>query len=125
MSRLRSSYLSKSHHIYIYGYSDEGGEIEDGEEEGIEWRLPGLLSAKDLVLCGELEKDLWVMMGRFAEVCWRRGLKVNAGKSKVMVLGGEERLGCEVCVDVIRLEHVSEFKYLGCVLDESGADEAV
>ena len=24
----------------------------------------------------------------------------------------------------MRLEHVSEFKYLGCVLDESGADEA-
>ena len=24
----------------------------------------------------------------------------------------------------IRLEHVSEFKYLGCILDESGTDEA-
>ena len=31
---------------------------------------------------------------------------------------------CEVCVDGIRLEHVSEFKYLGCVLNESGIDEA-
>ena len=27
-------------------------------------------------------------------------------------------------VDGIRLEHVSEFKYLGCVLDESGAHGA-
>ena len=27
-------------------------------------------------------------------------------------------------MDEIRLEHVSEFKYLGCVLDDSGADEA-
>ena len=51
-------------------------------------------------------------------------LKVNAGKSKVMVLGGEEGLECEVCVDGMRLEHVSEFKYLRCVLDESGTDEA-
>ena len=25
---------------------------------------------------------------------------------------------------VIRLEHVSEFKYWGCVLDESGTDDA-
>ena len=41
-----------------------------------------------------------------------------------MVLGGEEVLECEVCVDGIRLEHVSEFKYLRCVLDESGTDEA-
>ena len=41
-----------------------------------------------------------------------------------MVLGGEEGLECEVCLDRIHLEHVSEFKYLGCVFDESGTDEA-
>ena len=40
-----------------------------------------------------------------------------------MVLGGEEGLECEVCVNGIYLEHVLEFKYLGCVLDESGTDE--
>ena len=44
--------------------------------------------------------------------------------SKVMLLGGEEGLTCEVCVDGIRLEHVSEFKYLRCDLDESGKDVA-
>ena len=52
----------------------------------------------------------------------RRGLKFNVGKSKVMVLNEEEGLECEVHVDGIHLEHVSEFKYLGCVLDESGTD---
>ena len=31
---------------------------------------------------------------------------------------------CEVCVDGVRLEHVSEFKYLGGVLDKSDTDEA-
>ena len=62
-------------------------------------------------------------MGRFTEVC-RRRLKVNAGKSKAMVLNGEEGLECEVYVDGLRLEHVSEFKYMGCVLDESGIDGA-
>ena len=46
-------------------------------------RLFGLLYADDLVLCGELEEDLRVMVRRFAEVCRRRGLKVNAGKSKM------------------------------------------
>ena len=89
-----------------------------------EWRLPGLLYADDLVLYGESEEDLKAMVGQFAVVCRRRGLKVNAGKSKVMVLNGEEGLECEVHVDRIRLEHVSEFKYLGCVLDESGTDGA-
>ena len=64
--------------------------------------------------CGELEEDLWVMVGLFAEVCRRRGLKVNAGKRKVMVLGGEGGLECEACLNGIRLEHILEFKYLGC-----------
>ena len=41
-----------------------------------------------------------------------------------MVLDEEGGLKCEVTVDGIRLEHVLEFKYLGCVLDESGTDEA-
>ena len=63
-------------------------------------------------------------MGRFAKVCRRRGLKVNAGKTNVMILNGGEGLECEVHVDGIRFEHVSEFKYLGCVLDESGTDGA-
>ena len=63
-------------------------------------------------------------MGQFAEVCRRRGMKADAGKSKVMVLNGEEGLECEVHVNRISLEYVSEFKYLGCVLDESGTDGA-
>ena len=41
-----------------------------------------------MVLCGESEKDLRAMVGCFVEVGRRRGLKVNAGKSKVMVIGG-------------------------------------
>ena len=64
-----------------------------------------------------------MIVGRFVEVC-RRGLKGNAGKRKVMVMYGEERLEYEVHVDGIRLEHFSEFKYLGCGLYESGIDEA-
>ena len=71
-------------------------------------RLPGLLYADDLIMCGESEEGLRAMVRRFFEVC-RRGMKVIAGKSKVHV-------------DGIRLEHVSEFKYFGCVLVESGTD---
>ena len=40
------------------------------------------------------------------------------------MLGAEEGLVCEVQVDEIHLENVLEFQYLGCVLDESGTDEA-
>ena len=62
--------------------------------------MPGLLYADDLVLYGESEEDLRAMVGHFVEV-FRKDLKVNGGKSKVMVLSGEEELECEVCVDMI------------------------
>ena len=42
----------------------------------------------------------------------------------MMVLVGEEELKCEVYVEGIQLEHVSEFIYLGYVLGESGTDDA-
>ena len=93
-------------------------------EDGRECRLPVLVYADDLVLCGKLGEDLRMMVGRFAEVCRRRGLKVNTGKSKVMVLNGEEGLECKVHADEIRLEHVFEFKYLGYDFYESGTDGA-
>ena len=97
----------------------ESGDGEAGNEvsEGGEYRLPGLLHADDLVLCGESEEDLRVMMEWFAELCRKRELKVNVGKSKVMVLNGEEGLEWEVYVDGICLEYVLEFKDLGGILD--------
>ena len=65
--------------------------------------------------CGELEEDLRVMVGRFLEVCKRRDLKINASNSRVMLLNGEEGLEYEISVDGLRLDDVSEFKYLGCI----------
>ena len=38
-------------------------------EEGREWRLPGLLCADDLVLCGKSEEELRAMVGRFVDEC--------------------------------------------------------
>ena len=84
---------------------------------GRDWRLPGVLYADYLVLCSESEEDLRAMVGGFSEVCTKRG-------KEVMVQNGEEGLECEVHVDGIRLEHVLEFKYLECVLDESFTDAA-
>ena len=51
------------------------------------------------------------MVGQFVEVFRKRVLKVNAGEGLVYVDG--------VCLD-----YVSEFRYLGCVLDELGTDGA-
>ena len=62
--------------------------------------MPGLLYADDLVLCDLSEEHLRAMVGCFGEV-YRRCLKVNVSKSKVMVLNGEEGLEYEVCVYAI------------------------
>ena len=70
------------------------------QEKGREWRL------QMTWLC-----VLRVMVGRFVEVCRRRGLRVFGGKSKVMMLNGEEELECGFCIEGMRLKHVSEFKY--------------
>ena len=47
----------------MYGCSDERGENGDRKEGREKKRLPGLLYANDLDLCGELEGDHRVMVG--------------------------------------------------------------
>ena len=72
-------------HLYIEAMMKEvnmgvGKRVVRFQEKERVWRLPGLLYVDDMVLCGELEEDLRMMVGYFVEVCERRGLKVNAGK---------------------------------------------
>ena len=47
------------------------------------------------------------MVGQFFELCKWKGLKVNAGMSRVMVMNGEEGLKYWVLVDGVHLEHAS------------------
>ena len=51
-------------------------------------------------------------------------MKINTDKRKVMILGGEEELVCEDFMDGTQLECVSELKYFGCILSESGTGVA-
>src|SRR5678816_3523316 len=92
-------------------------------ENGREWRVPYLLYEGDLVLCGESEESLRILVERFGRVCKRKGLKVNVDKNKVMVVS-EDSPQYEVMLDGEQLKQVSEFKYLGYMLDEKGTDDA-
>ena len=58
----------------------------------------------------------------YVEIYKIRGLRVNADKIKVMVLGGEQGLVWEVNVAGRQLENISKFIYVGLVLDESDTD---
>ena len=82
------------------------------------------LYVDELVLHGKSKEDLWAMMGCFFEV-YRRGLKVHADKNKLNVMNGEEGLKSKVHMYGMQIVVVSEFKYLGSVLDESSSDDAV
>ena len=50
------------------------------EEVGLWW-----LFADDTVLLAENERELQEVVNEFYNVCMRRKVKVNAGKSKVML----------------------------------------
>ena len=58
------------------------------------WAVVACLFADDTVLLAESERELQRVVDEFYNVCRRRKLKVNVGKSKVMVF---ERKEVEVC----------------------------
>ncbi len=101
-------------------------------ERGVEQPLVAGLYADDTMLLAESEGMLQRIVDEFDRVCKRRKLKVNTGKSKVMVferareqtinfakpyrVGSEAILGCKIWLGIEKMEEVNEFKYLGTIL---------
>ncbi len=96
---------------------------------GEDWSVVKCLYVNNTVLLAESE---------FCSICKRRKLKVNAGKSKVMVFERKEeviylntayRVGmpavarCTINLGSEKMEEVSEFKYLGTILCKHGGME--
>ena len=95
LSGIKSMYVDILSCVRIKGGESEGFRINSGVrrgcvmsswlfniymdavmKEGREWKLPVLLYADDLVLCGESEEDMRGIVGCFVEVC-RRCLKMQ------------------------------------------------
>ena len=107
--------------------------------EGERWWLVTSLFADDSVLMAESESELQKIVDEFNMVCKRRKLKVNEGKSKVMVFERRKSdvidfarpyrvseqcvMECKIDMDGVRLEEVKEFKYLGTMLCKYGSME--
>ncbi len=72
-------------------------------------------------MLAESERELQRVVDQFHSVCSGKKLRVNAGKSKVMMvnLGNPYRVSvqvnerCEIVMGGERMEVVKEFKYLG------------
>ncbi len=108
---------------------DLGGRLN---ARGVEQRVVASLYADDTVLLAESEGMLQRIIDEFDRVCKRRKLKVNAGKSKMMVferardqtvnfanpyrVGSEAILGCKIWLGQEKMEEVNEFKYLRTIL---------
>ncbi len=60
--------------------------------KGEVWSVVTCLFADDTVLLAESEGDLQRVVNAFYSKCKRRKLKVNAGKSKVMVIERREEI---------------------------------
>ncbi len=95
------------------------------------------LFVDDTMLLAESEGDLQRVVNEFCSVCKRRKLKVNTGKSKVMVFERKEEVidfssayrvrppavaRCRIILGNEKMEEVSELKYLGTVLCKPGGN---
>ena len=90
-------------------------------QEGNVWEVNQLLYADDTVLIGDSKESLQRLLNEFNNVCERRKLKVNVGKSKVMVCGKverRERLNLRLNEEI--LEEVDSFRYLGSIVGKNG-----
>ena len=102
----------------------------------VDWPVVGCLFADDTVLLAESERELQRVVDEFHRVCTRRKLRVNAGKSKVIVFERRQvealqfstpyrvnvpvAENCEIILGGEKMEVVKEFKYLGTVLCKHG-----
>jgi len=81
-----------------------------------------LLYADDMVLMAEREEDLQRLVNAMHERCLQVGLSVNADKTKVLVFEREEQMKiCNISLNGVLLEQVSEFVYLGSMFERKGS----
>jgi hypothetical protein len=79
-----------------------------------------LLYADDIVLLAENEENLQIMLDHMFSWCSKWRLNVNASKSKIMHFRSSRKRPTQFSFTYgdITLERVSEYKYLGVILDE-------
>ena len=98
--------------------------------EGRIWDVSVLLFADDAVLIADSEDNLGSLVQEFDRVCEVNKLKINPGKSKVMVVRSEvgemdinRRVWGGIQLRGVDLERVSVFRYLGMDFGERGGME--
>ncbi|KAI5742530.1 hypothetical protein M8J77_008273 [Diaphorina citri] len=89
--------------------------IQVGEEN-----VKNLKYADDQAVLATSERALQVMIDNINEAGKRFGMKINAGKTKVMKIGKTERR-INLTLEGQRLEQVESFRYLGGLIKSNGS----
>lgn len=79
--------------------------------------------ADDLVVYAKNEKDLQTNLDIWKTALQKRNLKINAEKTKVMLIGKENK-ELEIQLNGNRMEQVETFKYLGVKVHKDGRNDA-
>jgi hypothetical protein len=100
---------------YSLGYNDLEGGVKIGNK-----RIKALMYADDIVLLSDHPIGLREMLTSLEKFCETWALKVNVEKSKVMVFENRKSKNTPGCwyYKNSKLETVSEFKYLGIVVNQ-------
>jgi len=95
--------------------------VTTGCRTGLPWEL---LFADDLVIIAETEEELQRRWLDWQRDMASQGLKVNTGKTEVMLSSREKRQLKVVDSGGVALNQVTKFKYLGLMLEEEGRSES-
>ena len=91
------------------------------ERRNCEWKVEWFMFADDTLLVGDSEEKLDELVKEFGNVCNRRKLTVNVGKSKVMRIGkNREENELNVKLNDRRMEEVESYRYLGVDVSSDG-----
>lgn len=81
-----------------------------------------LLYADDSILLSESGADLQLMLNNFSDYCEIWKLKINVGKTKILIFGkGRQRDDEKFYLNGEELEKVTSYKYLGVFFARSGS----
>ena len=79
--------------------------------------INNLRYANDTVLLAESAKDLQALLDRVVVKSEDMGLRLNISKTKAMVISKDGEPPINLITNNQRIQQVSNFKYLGCLLE--------
>ena len=106
--------------IFINDLATEVKEAKQGIYIDTDYHLPILLYADDVVLIAPSHTNMQNMLDIVTSWCRRWGMSVNASKSQVVHVRNHQRPLCDkdLFLCLRELSYVSDYKYLGCWINE-------